>query len=178
MKISSLKAMWVSMFPEERNLTITIDNKLNLWKKERKTVRMFSKAWKHFISTFWKLPGFKTIFHEKLFWASLKLPQNRTLNEIEKIIPDLWISQAFTWVKKGSWQLHESMKGTVSAVTSTTRTSANITGVFLRHCAMCCDISQGWDGPMEAVQDTDSVLFVLPPGTFPAEYPQIHLCWA
>lgn len=113
MKISSLKGTWVNIFPVERNLTSTIDNKLNLWKKERKTVRMFSKAWKHFISTFWKLLGFKTIFHEKLFWASLKLPQNRTLNETEKIIPDLWISQAFTWVKKDSRQLHKSIKGTV-----------------------------------------------------------------
>lgn len=182
MKISSLKAMWVNVFPVERNLTITIDNKLNLWKKERKTTRMFSKAWKYFISTFWKLPGFKTMFHEKLFGAPLKLPRNRTLNEIEKIIPDLWISQAFTRVKKDPRQLHKSTKGTLSAVTSTASTSANPTGEWLptTPCRVPRHFTErrAWGGPVEAPQDTDHVLFVLPPRTFPAEYPQIHLCWA
>lgn len=38
-----------------------------------------------------------------LVWASLKLSQNRTLNKMGKIIPDLWISRTFTQVKNDSW---------------------------------------------------------------------------
>lgn len=52
---SSLKVMRVNVFPVGNNWTITLDNKHNVWKNEWKTariVRMFSKAWKYFISTF------------------------------------------------------------------------------------------------------------------------------
>lgn len=81
---SSLKVMWVNIFPVGNNPTITLDNKHNVWKNQWKTTRiarMFSKAWKYFISTFLlhrkrkqtlKATSFQTYFLLKVSLSSSK----------------------------------------------------------------------------------------------------------